>query len=575
MWRCSPLNSWLSFWKNIGLFHSFFLTFLQKIKIRKSGSYFTSLYAIFQMFDLISLQKRIGEFDDIEKRWQEERLMMEETIANLTKENSEFDAKKNDLKAELLSLQKELEDLLLNPIKPEIKEEKVEEKQEKTEPEKIEEKQEDIKPQEEEKPIQEQEKQEIKPEQIEQPKEEEKQIPAPEEPKPEPKEEPKIEVPIPEPPKPEENNQQATIIGQIQIPQNTTFVQPDRSITGSLRADSISLAPAPKKHLKKKKKGAKEAADEEGEKSFTYELKHTVTNHIDAVRSVCFHPTEPFYASGSDDGTIRFVNISPPKPAGKKVRTVPKQYRSIRVGDSPVISMASRGNYIFSGQVNGDINQYDFGNVKTEIYEVHGSINAHLAASYQAEQPVWSIAAHENSKFIVAACADGSLKLIDTSTFEGKSVSVESIPTSVAFDDKGETYAVGCQDGTFLIMKGIDAEVVEKKKFDAFINNVIYYNDGFVAGTADGKILNQGTGETFDAHAGGVTSLATLNGYLLSTGNDAFVKAWKDGENVFQAEATKDKNFGESVYSVSASPSHSAFAVSLANGSVLVFQPKK
>ena len=46
------------------------------------------------MFDLISLQKRIGEFDSLEKGWHDEQVLMEETIASLTKENEEFD---NDL----------------------------------------------------------------------------------------------------------------------------------------------------------------------------------------------------------------------------------------------------------------------------------------------------------------------------------------------------------------------------------------------------------------------------------------------------------------------------------------------
>lgn len=488
--------------------------------ILKSDRKYTKV-TVLVMLSIEDTYAKISELDAIEQGWEEERKQMEETIERLGKEREDFFRKKPDLFATIAALQRELAKLEKNPPKrielppPEIKKEDITPKKEPEQPKK-----------------------EIPPPQI-----------------PPPKEEPKPEIPLP----------------QIQEPAPIQAAPPvqekvEDKVLKDIQVEAPKSAKKGKKPLKKKssKSTAKESPEEQDPTKFEYGVKYTLVHHVDSVRAVVFHPTQPFVASASDDGTLRFTNILFKLP--KRVPS-PKQYMSIRAKDTPILALAAKGNSLYTGCLDGTIQQFDFGKGDEDIFAVHGRADHHLINSFEAGEAVWSVAAHEKAAYIVAVCADKTIRILAADTLEQlHCVNTESAPTSAAFDENGEKYTVGCQDGTLLIMN--KDQIQEKKKFAEFIYCVTAYNGGFAVGLESGK-LSFTDGDDIQAHSEPISCLCTLGGALISGSHDCYVKAFLDGEQKL-SERVSEKKFGEGVLSVAASDSMFVAATSDSNLKVFV-----
>lgn len=471
------------------------------------------------MLSFQDTEAKLAELDSIEKGWEEERKQMEETIKQYNKAKEDFFLKKPDLLAQIKALQKELEELQKNSPPPQEtpkSEEKPAENQANTQQNT----QQNTNP----------------PQEIQPPKSEPVVAPQPQ--------------PVPETPK---------------IPEKV-----EDKVLKDIQIEAPKTAKKGKKPLKKKSSKSKEssAATESDPSKFEYGLKYTLAHHVDTIRSIVFHPTLPLLASASDDGTIRFTNVLFKIP--KRVAS-PKQYMSIRVKDVPILAMATKGNSLYTGAVDGLVQQFDFGRGNEDIFAVHGKADHHLLNFFEAGDAIWSIAAHEKSSYIVAVCADKSIRLLDSTTLEQKnSIPTDSPPTSAAFDENGESYAVGCQDGTILIMKGPDLQ--EKKKFDSFIYSITRYNDTFAVGFENGKIVFLDGADEIQAHNEAVTSMCTLGPALISGSNDCFVKAFIDGEQKL-AERVSEKKFAEGVLAVASSDT--MFVAATSDGYLKVFVKAK
>ncbi|KNE67113.1 hypothetical protein AMAG_12188 [Allomyces macrogynus ATCC 38327] len=156
-------------------------------------------------------------------------------------------------------------------------------------------------------------------------------------------------------------------------------------------------------------------------------------HHLDAVRMVEFHPTDPLLASASEDGTVKLWNL--PSRARRDV----EPYLTLRASAAPLLSVAFdvTGEFLFSGAADALItvwkvteNRLPYSSYDKRIRLTH--FDGHTDA-------VWDLKAHPSEPFLASCSADGTVRLWDTRL---KPVPLEAIyqlpdftaaPTSLAF----------------------------------------------------------------------------------------------------------------------------------------------
>lgn len=316
---------------------------------------------------------------------------------------------------------------------------------------------------------------------------------------------------------------------------------------------------------------------------FEYGLKWTLSFHLDAIRCLAFHSTLPYIASGSDDGTIRITNLETKRIKGRRN---PVQFLSLRGHNSPVLSLASKQNILISGDLNGEINVWDFSEMKTQIYEAHGKVNHHqLYHGNEHTDAVWSIAAHEKSPYFITASSDQTIRIYDLETYKSTSIQMPSVPSSVIFLADGNAFAVGCIDGTIHLYNSqkelqttynCGSRVISMCPFNQPLQLLVSCEDKNI------KVLDLSTKEekkSFIGHENYVSSLSLINGHFFaSVSSDKTVRAWRSQTfDIVYAEAHHRDKYGEAGLCVASTPqtsSHHFFATSGAEGTVKIFALK-
>lgn len=178
-----------------------------------------------------------------------------------------------------------------------------------------------------------------------------------------------------------------------------------------------------------------------------WKSKVSLRAHIDAVRSLSFHPSEDLMVSSSEDGTVMLWQF---KKLSSSSRRTPLHIYLGHTG--PVLTTACSEDYIFSSGNDGVIRLYSYPASKTshDWKELHNKIipynpcnvvNAH-------DDIIWKIALNENNGKILTASSDGFVKLWDYNSFEknekNPDITIDAlqkfnlpdkIPTSVSFYD--------------------------------------------------------------------------------------------------------------------------------------------
>lgn len=475
------------------------------------------------MFDFSILDSRLCELDNIEASWDTDLNSLREQISELQKAKEEFEKIKPQLLDEVKSLEAELADIIEHPEKyqeqkPEPQQTPQEIKNETPIPEHPPEKS----PEQDHAP-------EVKPE-------------APSEPLPAPS--PPVEQKLPEPEP------------QIAIPIHT------------------EAAPAKGKHKKKKTK----ASDTPTEGPIELAVKYTLSSHFDTVRGVLMHPSSPLLVSISDDGTMKYTNIEPPKPAGKRnVRTKPTLYRSARAHGSTVTAIAGIGSQLFTGDSDGTLCLWDNSPPPptANLFTIKGRANNHLQHQFEiSEQPVWGIAAHPRSLFAVCGSADHRLTFIDLEKFTKEPVEVKGSPAAMSFNADGNEFGVTFSDNTFSIY----SEKVEKCQIDLQSQGfcVCAFEGGYAIGCEDGRVRFVEDGaisNTLEVADAPITGVCVAGGNFVASSHNGHVKAFKlpDLELAFDEEIG-GKKFGMGITSISArdDPASPYVAVGCADGTVVV-----
>lgn len=376
------------------------------------------------------------------------------------------------------------------------------------------------------------------------------------------------------------------------------FSEPPSEIPAPIPAPEPRTEKTTHKTRGKKKRGGKSAAPERApepspapasttdEIPLDYSLKATtLVHHIDAVRSLAFHTTLPYLATGSDDGTIRITNLEPPKrPKARKAPT-PTQFTSMRGHSGPVLTMAASHNRLYSGDVNGKLCIWNFVETKSTLFDTRGRCNHDIIFEGDMHRDaIWSIAVHENADFLVTASADGTSLAFDRQSFNTTKLALDDTPILAAFNSDGSEFVIACTSGKLRIFTSSDkAEraVIECGSYVFSMAPGSSPSHLFVA-TEDKtvKLYDLSTGDIVDefvAHASPTTGLAVLNGgdFLATTSADASVRIWrtKGFSNVY-AETLHREKYGESGLCLAATPltsTHKYFASGGADGSVRFF----
>lgn len=318
--------------------------------------------------------------------------------------------------------------------------------------------------------------------------------------------------------------------------------------------------------------------------NFEYNIKWSLSQHLDCVRCVAFHSTLPYIATGSDDGSIRITNLEPPK---KPKSRNPQQLMSLRGHSGAILSLASYRNNLISGDVNGQVCVWDFSETKSIMNESHGRVDHHLQYVIEDHKDaVWSIATHENSPYFITVSSDKTIRINGYQPNESMSITIDDGPTVASFNIDGSMFIVGCTNGHIHIFEN-------KKEIGVFdLQSLIIsicpspnkYHMFIACEDKNIKIFDIQKKEVIKqvvAHELYTSSIALTSdgGFLVTTSPDKTIRIWKlPNLDVVSADSHHREKYGEAGLCVAATPptnSHEYFASGGADGVVKVFAKNK
>ncbi|KAK8878521.1 WD repeat-containing protein 64 [Tritrichomonas musculus] len=315
-----------------------------------------------------------------------------------------------------------------------------------------------------------------------------------------------------------------------------------------------------------------------------YNIKWSLSQHLDCVRCATFHPTLPYIATGSDDGSIRITNLDPQK----KTRTKnPVPLLSLRGHSGPILSLAAYNNFLISGDVNGQICVWDFSETKSSMNESHGRVDHHIQYfANNHSDAVWSIATHENSTYYISASADQTIRINDINTQESIPIQIPDGPTVASFNSDGSIFVVGCSNGHIHIFENkqnigdydLQSRVISICRSASKDEILIACEDKNIKVF---DIANREVKKQFIAHESYTSAMdITSDGhFLVTTSPDKTIRVWTIPDfDVVSVDNHHREKYGEAGLCVAAtrpSNSHEYFASGGADGVVKIFVKSK
>jgi len=310
--------------------------------------------------------------------------------------------------------------------------------------------------------------------------------------------------------------------------------------------------------------------------------KYTLRSHLDGVRSVKFHPTEPLVLSGSEDQLVKVWNLSKPMSGKKMAQLDVEPVMNYRGHVGPVLTVEWGQNECFSGGLDGAIFAWPIPNQNTELYDPYDE--KILGRRFEGHSDaVWSLAIHGDQ--LVSCAADDTVKLwsiegaVCKQTYENEA---HGTPNDVAFLNKEPNKVL--ITWTHQILTIVDIETgTEVMKFDncVNVNSLSIHPTLPIAVTAhdDRNIrfwdLQSGLlVHSMVAHLEAVTSVTIDPSglYLLSASHDASIRLWGFESKTCVQEFTAHRpKYNEAVHQASFHPNKGYVASAGADGLIKVF----
>ncbi|OQS04829.1 striatin-3 family protein, partial [Thraustotheca clavata] len=147
-------------------------------------------------------------------------------------------------------------------------------------------------------------------------------------------------------------------------------------------------------------------------------MKQKLSGHLDGIRSICFHSSDPLLVSGSEDATVKIWNV-----ASKNSEVEPMA--TFRVHTDSVLSVATikpenssgmgyRNGLIASGGRDGTITLLAFPEAAEKpaepySYEEYYSYMVHRLEAHR--DAIWSLSAHPYTNLLFSASADACIRV--------------------------------------------------------------------------------------------------------------------------------------------------------------------
>ncbi|CAI5706943.1 unnamed protein product [Peronospora farinosa] len=356
-----------------------------------------------------------------------------------------------------------------------------------------------------------------------------------------------------------------------------------------------------------------------------HKLKLKLSGHMDGVRALAFHLTEPLLVSGSEDCTVKVWNLTsvangPPSQRATEVESIV----TMRTHTQSVLAIAvfsaesypgclpgRTGSFASAGR-DGILNLYQLPETETDkpepyTYLGYGAMKLHSIKDAH-DDAIWDLHAHPLSNTLFSAGTDGVVRtwgITSELSLQGElrcpaktntngigpNISGFLVPTSVhSMLTDPKTAVVGYTNGAIAqfdfaaeriiqLTRAIDVDTIGR---GGQVNKLVVHPTMPIAIAAhqDKKIrmYDMRAGEcvgSLTAHQDSVTSLSVdaAGLYLASGGHDGSLRVWSvaDRHCVFEQSAHRPK-MSEAVHSVAYHPSRNFIATGGADSTIKIFQ---
>ncbi|KAG2812915.1 hypothetical protein PC129_g13934 [Phytophthora cactorum] len=325
-----------------------------------------------------------------------------------------------------------------------------------------------------------------------------------------------------------------------------------------------------------------------------HKLKLKLSGHMDGVRALAFHPTEPLLVSGSEDCTVKSVLAL-----------------AVFSAENSECPPGRAGSFASAGR-DGALHLFQLPGTETDkpepyTYQEYEDMKMHSIKGAH-DDAIWDLHAHPLSNTLFSAGADGVVRMwgvMSELTLQGElrctsktntngtgpNIGGSLVPTSVhSMLTDPKTCVVGYTNGSIAqfdyaterviqLTRAIDVDTMGR---GGQVNklNVHPTMPVAIAAHQDRKIrlYDMRAGEcvgSLTAHQDSVTSLSidAAGLYLASGGHDGSLRVWSVGDRhcVFEQTAHRPK-MGEAVHSVTYHPSRNFIATGGADSTIKIFQ---
>lgn len=318
----------------------------------------------------------------------------------------------------------------------------------------------------------------------------------------------------------------------------------------------------------------------------TWKSKKEFRGHLDGVRCVAFHASDPLLVSAGEDSLVKVWRTE-----GKK-STDSTPLRTLRGHKAPVYaSTFSKSGHLFTAGADTKIISWDLPNVDAEVFTTYSSDSRLCTASGHSDA-IWMLDTHAVNDVLVSGGADGGFRFWDISDpsnismkshFESPKGAISCGGFSATDSDKlllgnysGDVSLIDIETGKTVVDFPDDNNDGKSKVFDLKVHHtmslaVAAYGDKKIKffDCTSGKIVH-----TLVAHQAAVSCIDfdPSGLYIVSVGHDRSIRMWDVASKACVFESTTHRpKFDEAIHGVAFHPKVAKFATAGADAVVKIY----